>query len=81
MACFDTAIPLEKEMFLKNIVDTVSSQFPELSFSNGYHALDSNNPVVTITQRSLFSHLPLGLCHYHNSVQALFNICVDEAVE
>ena len=56
-----TATPAEKEMFLKVIVDTVSSQFPELSFATGYHASDSNNPVLTITQRSLFSHLPLGL--------------------
>ena len=41
----DTATTLEKEIFLKDIVDTVSSQFPELSFLTGYNALDSNNPI------------------------------------
>jgi len=57
----DQVTTFEKEMFLKDIVDTVSSQFPELSFSTGYNASDSNNPILTITQRSQFSHPPLGL--------------------
>ena len=40
-----TATPAEKEMFLKVIAGTVSSQFPELSFATGYHASNCNNPV------------------------------------
>jgi len=82
MACFDTAILLEKEIFLKDIIDTVSSQFSELCFSTGYHASDSSNPVLTITQRSLFSHLPLGLTsrviitiqYKHYSIHALMRL-------
>ena len=56
----EAATLLEKELFLKGIVDTVSSQFPELSFTTGYVTSDNNNPVLTITQRCQFIHLPFG---------------------
>lgn len=55
----NVATQLEKETFLQNIIDAVGSRFPELVFTTGYHAPD-NNPILTITQKSLFSHLPFG---------------------
>ena len=96
MAPSDVATPVEKEMFLKGIVDAVSNQFPELVFVTGYLASDSNNPVLTITQKSLFSHSPFGITsrvtitiqYKHYSVHVLMRLwregeikSVDDVVE
>ena len=53
--------PLEKQQYLQNIVDNVSSHFPDLAFVQGFDGEDRNNPFLTISQRNLFSHPPHGM--------------------
>ena len=36
--------PLEKQQYLQNIVDNVSSHFPDLAFVQGFDGEDRNNP-------------------------------------
>lgn len=55
-ASSETATLLEK-----GVVDTVSSEFPELAFATGCLSSDNNSPILTIAQRSQFSHLPFGV--------------------
>ena len=39
-----TVTPLEKQQYLQNIVDNVSSLFPDLAFVLGFDGLDRSNP-------------------------------------
>jgi len=52
---------LEKKQYLQNIVDNVSSLFPDLALVLGFDGLDRSNPLLTISQRNLFSHPPYGM--------------------
>ena len=56
-----TVTSLEKQQYLQNIVDNVSSLFPDLAFVLEFDGLDRSNPFLTISQRNLFSHPPYGM--------------------
>ena len=51
---------IEQQQFLQTILDGVNSLFPEFSFSMARNG-SNGAPVLTVTQKDLYSHPPLGL--------------------
>ena len=51
---------IEQQQFFQTIMDGVSSLLPELSFSMARNG-SNRAPVLTVTQKDLYSHPPLGL--------------------
>ena len=51
---------LEQQLFIQNVFDRVSADFPELAFTISVDG-NSRAPALTITQRNLFNHPPFGL--------------------
>jgi len=51
---------VEQQLFLQMIFGGVSFHFPELSFTMARDG-NSNAPILTITQKDLFNHPPLGM--------------------
>ena len=57
-----TAVSLiVQRLFLQNVFDSASYNFPELAFTMAVEAGNSSAPVLTITQKNLYTHPPFGL--------------------
>ena len=72
-----SAMLLEKQQYLQNIIGKISGCFPELVFILGFDWKEQNVPLLTIYQKSLFSHPPHGIaCHVKITVDARDMVCM-----
>ena len=73
-----SATLLERQQYLQNITDKVSSHFPELAFI--LDGRDKNVPLLTIYQKSLFSHPLHGMTKITVEYKR-YSVCYDEIME